>query len=285
MKITLKIFLGILFWFTIYSCQNPPKTKSGIEINFIRNGNGQTPRHGDVISLNMTYTSGDMILFDTRKIGAPVQIMFDTSQWKNGGMLYEVLELLEVGDSVQFDIPAINLYEVSFQMPLPDSINSDSDIHFIIGFERAIDQEILNDDRIAARKKIELNILEEYFNNNNISAESTESGLRYVITQPGSGPFPQTGEEVVVHYEGRILGKRVFDSTYGKDPYAFHLGYGRVIEGWDEGMTLFRKGTKATLYVPSSLAYGEEGLGRVIPPNAILEFDVELVDIKRPVGK
>ena len=180
MKIGLRIVIAVLLVVTLCtSCEKLPTTRSGVEINFIRVGTGETPNHGEIISLNMTYVSEDgKVLFDTRKVGAPVQIKFDTSQWKYGGMLYEVLELLEIGDSVQFVIPAENLYEVSFQSSLPDSIKSGSDIRFNLGLDQSVSQEVLILER-------ESNILDNYLTENGIIAESTDSGLRYVITKQG----------------------------------------------------------------------------------------------------
>ncbi len=276
-------FIGILL---VASCQQLPETKSGIEINFIRTGNGVNPNHGEIISLNMAYTSENgSVLFDTRKVGGPVQIMFDTTQWKHGGMLYEVLELLEVGDSVQFSIPAENLYEVSFQQPLPDSIESGSEISFNLGLQESVSQEVLRLERESERAKIDANILDNYLTESGIDAIVTNSGLRYVITKSSKGEIPSIGDRVSVHYEGTLLNGNVFDSSYGKSPFSFDLGYGSVIKGWDEGIALLSKGSKATLYIPSSLGYGERGSGRDIPPNAILKFDVELVDIKKPANK
>ncbi len=282
MKTVLKTSVGIMIGvFFVTSCEQLPKTKSGVGINFIRGGNGINPNHGEIISLNMTYTSEDgKVLFDTREVGAPVQIMFDTTQWKYGGMLYEVLELLEIGDSIQFEIPAQNLYEVSFQGQIPDSIDSNSDILFNLGLEASVSHEVLRVKREKERATEEADVLDKFFTENGIDAQTTNSGLRYAITRPGKGPLPKVGQEVSVHYEGTLLNGNVFDSSYGKSPFTFTLGYGHVIKGWDEGIALISKGAKADLYIPSSLGYGETGSGRTIPPNSILKFDIELVDIK-----
>ena len=267
----------------LVSCENLPETKSGVGINFIRLGNGVSPIHGEVISLDMTYSTDDgNVLFDTRKVGAPVKIMFDTTEWRNGGMLYEVLELLEIGDSVQFEIPAENLYEVSFEQELPDSVERGSDILFNLSLVEIISQEELRIEREAELAKLETKLLDNYLVENRIDALTTESGLRYTIHKDGSGPLPKTGEIVVVHFKGYLLNGNVFDSSLEGDPYTFHLGYGRVIKGWDEGIAMFNKGTKATLYLPSALGYGEIGSGRDIPPNSILIFEVEIMDIKPP---
>jgi len=109
----------------------------------------------------------------------------------------------------------------------------------------------------------------------------TESGLFYRIAKEGEGDKPQKGNSVKVHYKGELLDGTVFDSSFKRNqPIEFSIGVGQVIPGWDEGITLLNKGAKATLIIPSDLAYGAAGAGGVIPPNATLKFEVELVDFK-----
>ncbi len=111
--------------------------------------------------------------------------------------------------------------------------------------------------------------------------DSTESGLRYKMIQKGNGAKAQKGQTVSVHYEGSLLNGQVFDSSYKrKQPIDFQLGAGQVISGWDEGISLLKVGDKARLVIPSNLGYGSAGAGGVIPPNATLLFDVELMDVK-----
>ncbi len=111
--------------------------------------------------------------------------------------------------------------------------------------------------------------------------KKTESGLRYKIIQKGSGAKAKKGSKVSVHYEGSLLSGKVFDSSYKrKEPIDFQLGVGQVIPGWDEGIALLEVGDKARLVIPSDLAYGSAGAGGVIPPDATLLFDVELMDVK-----
>ncbi len=111
--------------------------------------------------------------------------------------------------------------------------------------------------------------------------EKTESGLRYQFIQRGTGKQAENGKTVSVHYEGSLENGKVFDSSYPrKKPIEFKLGIGQVIEGWDEGIALLKVGDKARFVIPSDLGYGPSGAGGVIPPNAILIFDVELMDVK-----
>jgi peptidyl-prolyl cis-trans isomerase A (cyclophilin A) len=110
--------------------------------------------------------------------------------------------------------------------------------------------------------------------------DQTDSGLRYKIIQKGSGAQAEKGKSVSVHYEGSLDNGQVFDSSYRrKDPITFTLGIGQVIQGWDEGIALLKEGDKARFVIPSYLGYGERGAGGVIPPNATLVFDVELVKV------
>ncbi len=133
------------------------------------------------------------------------------------------------------------------------------------------------EERIAAEKKQKEEELEA------VSAgyDKTESGLRYKILQNGEGKQATKGANVSVHYKGQLLDGTVFDSSYKrKQPIDFSVGVGQVIPGWDEGILLLKVGDKARFVIPSDLAYGERGAGGVIPPNAPLIFDVELMDVK-----
>ncbi|WP_035334017.1 peptidylprolyl isomerase [Dokdonia sp. PRO95] len=111
--------------------------------------------------------------------------------------------------------------------------------------------------------------------------ETTASGLRYQIIQKGSGAKAEKGKTVSVHYKGALPDGTVFDSSFKRNqPIDFQLGVGQVIPGWDEGISLLNVGDKARLVIPSDLGYGSAGAGGVIPPNATLVFDVELVAVK-----
>jgi FKBP-type peptidyl-prolyl cis-trans isomerase len=111
--------------------------------------------------------------------------------------------------------------------------------------------------------------------------EETTSGLRYQILQKGEGKKATKGAGVSVHYKGQLLDGTVFDSSYKrKQPIDFNVGVGQVIAGWDEGIQLLQVGDKARFVIPSDLAYGSAGAGGVIPPNATLIFDVELMNVK-----
>ena len=257
-------------------------TKNGVEVSYLSEGEGPAPASGDIITINMTYKdSKGNLLFDTKDNGGPAPLLFDTSRWQQAGLLYEAFKVVKVGDSITFDIPAANLFETTFRGQVPDSIDASSNISFVVGVvatQSAADYTRKQDE---AQLAIDVEIIDAYLSENNIEAITTESGLRYVITQEGQGSNPIAGNDVSVHYNGTLLDGTKFDSSYDRgQPFSFSLGKGRVIKGWDEGISLLNKGAKATLYIPSTLAYGSRGSGPTIGPNTVLKFDVELIDFR-----
>lgn len=112
-------------------------------------------------------------------------------------------------------------------------------------------------------------------------AVKTESGLFYKIEKEGTGAKPSKGQTVRVHYAGFLINGQKFDSSFDRnDPIEIQIGVGQVIPGWDEGIMLLNAGAKAKLIIPPHLGYGAQGAGGVIPPNATLMFDVELLSVK-----
>lgn len=133
----------------------------------------------------------------------------------------------------------------------------------------------------AQREAEEKKRQEDLLNEVAAGFDKTESGLRYKILQKGEGKKATKGSMVSVHYKGQLLDGTVFDSSYKRrQPIDFNLGTGQVISGWDEGIQLLQVGDKARFVIPSNLAYGQRGAGGVIPPNATLIFDVELMNVK-----
>jgi peptidylprolyl isomerase len=111
---------------------------------------------------------------------------------------------------------------------------------------------------------------------------TTDSGLTYVDVVVGNGAAPVAGKQVKVHYTGTLENGTKFDSSVDrKQPFSFIIGVGQVIKGWDEGVMSMKVGGKRKLVIPANLGYGARGAGGVIPPNATLLFDVELLEVQK----
>jgi peptidylprolyl isomerase len=110
---------------------------------------------------------------------------------------------------------------------------------------------------------------------------TTPSGLKYIEIKEGTGATPKPRQTVVVHYTGTLENGKKFDSSRDRgQPFSFNIGVGQVIKGWDEGLSTMKVGGQRQLIIPPELGYGARGAGGVIPPNATLIFDVELLDVK-----
>jgi len=195
-----------------------------------------------------------------------------------------------IGDSASFITSADSFFLKLAQFPkLPPFIKAGTDITFYVKlinilkkdeFEKQ-QQERLKQytDKIEKLKKDEPETIKKYIDSNKIKVKPTASGLYYVETKKGKGPKAENGDTVLVNYTGKFFDGTIFDSSVGKSPIKFPLGAGYVIKGWEEGIGMMKKGTKALLILPSSLAYANKGAGQAILPYTPLIFEVELVDI------
>ena len=132
---------------------------------------------------------------------------------------------------------------------------------------------------MAEEEKVKKEEMNKQLEKLSADAKITDSGLRYIMLKEGTGDAPQSGDNVSVHYAGFLLDGTKFDASYDRgEPITFPLGQGRVIKGWDEGISLLKVGGKAKFIIPPDLGYGDRAMG-LIPANSILIFEVELVDI------
>lgn len=137
------------------------------------------------------------------------------------------------------------------------------------------DRPIVNDTKLIA-----MNSGSESEQTKGKDAVTTPSGLKYIEIKEGDGAIPKKGQTVVVHYTGTLEDGTKFDSSRDRNqPFSFKLGVGQVIQGWDEGLSTMKVGGRRQLIIPPELGYGARGAGGVIPPNAKLIFDVELLKI------
>ena len=282
------IFLTILFLSSscgIFSGSTKYKfTENGLQYRFIeRNKKSPQPAIGKIMSLDITYGSADSILFKSKDMPTG---LFKVPMLESAfpGDFYEMMNLMHIGDSAQFVLKAEPFFTKTAGYPeVPPNANGIDKLTFNVRLVSAMTKEELAAEEEA--KKEELRLMEEdrikaYLTENNITSKPTESGLYVLIKKEGQGETPKKGDRVKVHYTGTLLNGKKFDSSVDRGtPFEFPIGQGRVIKGWDEGISMLKVGSKATLIIPSKLAYGERGAGQDISPYAPLIFDVELIDI------
>ncbi len=301
------ILLAALISLGIVACTSN-ETPSGVKFTVLRKGDGVKVDSGKFMVMNMIFKDGkDSVWSDTRKNGFPAIVQMQDSVPKGDGVL-EVIQMLTKGDSVSFTIPAKDLFTKTFRQPVPPMVDSTSSFTFLIGLTSVLNEEEVRalqsqlvakqNEKLMMEQRVQLAkdtvIIDNYLSEKGIAAQKTVSGLRYVITKTGKGQNAQNGQTVRVNYAGYLLNGKYFDSNIeavakannlnnggNYQPLEFVVGYQQVIQGWEESMTLMNKGAKMTVFIPSTLAYGPQKRGDVIPENSILAFDLEMVEIKQ----
>lgn len=292
------ILLFSISIFMLQACDNGEykTTESGLKYKFFKKGDGEKPEDKMIMLLNLSYyDANDSTLFSTAEQGDPVPVRYEDSV-RNMGGIEEGFNMLRKGDSVHFQVLADSLYKKTFRQPMPKEITPGSMITFHIGVVDITTEEAFRAKQMEeykkqmeaaeARRKEQLeqdiDSIATFLEKNNIKGQRTESGLFYAVERAGGSTKPAPGDSVEVHYRGTLLDGTPFDASYDRnESFKFVLGRGQVIRGWDEGIGLIGKGGKATLFIPSGLAYGEQQRGDVIMPNSILMFEVELLNFKK----
>lgn len=293
------------------ACKQFEKGDGGLQYKIVKDNGQPKAQTGDLLSVNLTVTTDrDSLLSSTYKIGLPqiINIAADTLPGLYPGDYNSMFRMLGEGDSAVFMLDLDTMAAKTMQ-PKPEfadkyvTFNVKVNKHFKKGdlTDSALYAEVNTyfDAEIEKLKTSEESKISSYVKKNNLEPEKTASGLQYIITEEGTGEKPVAGDTVKVNYTGMLVASGdVFDTsikevaeksnTYNAmrpyEPAKFAIGVRQVIPGWDEGLLLLSKGSKAKLIIPSELGYGERGDGRgVIPPFAPLVFDIELIDIIKPV--
>lgn len=290
-RIIILSMLSMAVMFAFQSCGKYPgfkKNESGFYVKYHEtNKEGAQLAAEKIATLNIRYHTEidgkDSVMFESSKQPRAFELVLTAPQYK--GDIYEALATLREGDSVTFMINAKDFLMKTAGFPeLPKGIDSTSWMYFDIGVIKVQTREEMEKamkEKNKVQEAEESKQLQEYLTKNNITTAPQPSGLIYIETAKGTGPQAVAGKMVKVKYAGRLLNGTEFDSSekHGGDPYEFPLGQSKVIKGWDEGIALMKKGGKATLIIPSNMAYGPQDKG-MIPPFSTLVFDVELVDVK-----
>ena len=255
-------------------------------------------RAGQVLTVYMEFRTGqDSVFMSSRRMQpTPQPVLLPTKPTPGG--LEEALGLLLPGDSAVFRFAADTVFAKTFQQPVPPFLKKSGNTLTVLASAR----ELVTTEEMTARRQKEqaenarqgkllaaaqmtkdVAQIQAYLKKNKATARKTVGGTYYIIKRAGTGLPPKKGQTVRVLYRGTVLATgKEFDSSakHGNEPIAFPLGVGQVIPGWDQGIAMLTKGSKAVLLIPSPLAYGPRGAGADIPANSVLRFEVELVDFK-----
>jgi len=285
------------------------KLNSGLEYAIVVDKpTSPRPKEGDVIKVNMQSVCNNRMLYSTYQTnkGKPAEFSVNKPNFK--GDLIEAIMFMTPGDSLVCLVDADALFKSSNNKK-PDFIKSGDKVQYFIklvsiktkedlqkeqqaAFTKQINDQMEKQKKDAAKQMTkEDKQLQTYFTKNNLKPVKTVSGLYYTITEEGTGEMPKIGDTVTMNYTGTLLDGTKFDSNedtafHHVAPFQFALGKGQVIRGWDEGVALLKKDSKATFYIPSPMAYGAQSRPggdanpKGIPANSILLFDVQLKDIK-----
>lgn len=269
------------------------KADSGYEYEVIRKGNKEPIPIDSYIFFHMSLTQGDSVIQSTTDTGQPsvLKLKEDNKTYGQLEALVDIMGTLSLGDSLLFYFPVD-----SFNPQPPGFDAFTEDMVYRVGLVDIMDEEQFNVFRDSVKieqekdkedVKARLPEVTAMANANWEKLKSggfdgqiqrTDSGLRYIVHEEGDGAKPLREEPISVHYYGMLdADAKMFDTSFKiGQPYRFPIGVGQVIEGWDEGLLLLPKGTKATLLIPAALGYGAAGSPPMIPENSDLIFYVEL---------
>jgi FKBP-type peptidyl-prolyl cis-trans isomerase FkpA len=265
------------------SCKNSEKeTPSGLKFKIVDEGDGKLPRKNDVVVFQFVMKdSKDSTWSSTYERGMPgVVLVNDSSQIKNEDGMEQMFRMLSKGDSAVVDMPITKLFKDVFKQPLPPDVDSTINIIYQIRVDEVMDRDsfekfqvTLMENKRKSQGKKDDDLIVKYLSEKNIKAQRDTTGLHYVLHESKGAAKPTVDNCVEVSYRGTLLkDEKVFDQS---PKLAFPLA--NVIDGWKKGIPLMGVGDSITLYIPSQLAYGPQGVPGAIPPDAILIFDVRLL--------
>jgi len=284
------LLLAVLF----SSCkENIEKLPSGVRYQVLRSNPDSTLiTDGSLVSFHLqvkgTTRKGEDTLLQTTYPNTP--ILYRTIVNPPKGSFLEPFLKLHNGDSARIWVPLDSVVKQIGMSEPPEYLMPGSEIEYVVSIldVKTVDYFKKQFEEMEQKQRAQVEATEraqirEYLRKNGLTADSTKNGLYYIKEKQTKGPAAQPGDIVSVYYSLQLLSKpdTLIESNKDAQPFEFVLGKGEVIKGWDEGIALFRKGEKGKLIVPSYLGYGSRQMGKAIPPNSILIFDVEVVDVRK----
>lgn len=284
----------------LFACTQQPTTqKVTTAIQFFKKG---TEAFQDSSMLTMTFYYQDgqkRHLLDASTRKKPVHMPFIATAWDSLGLFYQIMAQCSIGDSVSFALTAEEFFIHTKGTPdaLPQlNLHPEDSIYFYARFKSQMSLEDffhLQDsleqqqfqtyiDQTKERNQQQANAIDAFLKERGMTATTSSSGLKYVVLKEGNGPIATLGDEVTIHYEGKLLNGYVFGSSYDKDmlPITFQIGSGEVIAAWDEAARIFPIGTQALVMAPSDLGFGFAERYDV-PSSSILCYTFEVIDVRK----
>ena len=293
LKLRFKIAFAMALLAGLSGCVNGGEkefstTEKGLVYKMLEDAEGPTAQMGDILTFEMVlYKGEDSVITSTYETGTPVKTPMQDVGFN--GDVVEGFGMMSVGDSAFFKVPMDSLFKGRMNTMPPFLQGADFLCYRIKMLNIQTEEEVAAeaDSKRMAQMQIDDQLIQDYLAANGIEAERTENGIYYTISSKGNGENPTIQNQVTVHYTGRLLDGTIFDSSKPEnmpnrqlsgEPVTFPLS--GVVQGWQQGIPLLEKGGSGVLYLPSHLAYGEQSPGAGIPANAVLIFNVELLDIK-----
>ena len=274
------LFVGLLL--LVVACKESEKvTPNGFKYSVIKTGNGKPSAKGEILVFDFQLRdSKDSVWNDSYKGGIPAAMEIkDTSEMKMEDGITQMLRYLSPGDSVKTSMPVTDFFKNLVKSPVPPGVDSTLTLTYTIKVKNAMALDSFikwRETTITDRDDKEIT---RYLADNNITAKQDTSGIYYVIHNTTGAAKPSSDKCVEVKYSGKFLKSgQLFDKN---DKIGFSLN--QVIPGWRLSIPMLAKGDSGTFFIPSKLAYGPQGYPGAIPPDAVLIFDVHLLDFKNEV--
>lgn len=282
------------------------KAGSGLYFRFHeKNEKGERIMTGDEVTVSMKLYTDDTVFLQTGRDSLLLdQIVVEEPVYP--GDVYEALAMMKTGDSATFILNSPDLFLNFFRMQeLPGYVKDSADVMMDVRVRSRLPKaefdkkmQALNEHRqqmLDEMRQLEPSRISEYLKEHNYMATPRPSGLYYIEIRRGNGELIRNGSQVTLNYvakltDGKIIETSVreeamksaiFDSLFEYTPFSFIMGDSSTVPGWEEGISCMRKGGKAVLVVPSSLAYGEDGLEDLIPPYSPVVYEIEIIDVKK----
>jgi len=267
------------------------KTNYGVYYSIEKTGSGVRPKKGDYVMVHFKGKTLDGKVFDESKRNEP--FVFKVGErhvirgWDVG------ITLLDVGSKGTLYLPPNLAYgktgvgkaippnaPLIFELELLKILTAEEYDQFMDKIEERERQAYEAEERVQFQQ--DLTLIKQYAKNNKLKIKKLPSGVSYMLKKKGKGPAVKAGDQLTVHYEGRLTDNTVFQKTFGGSPFKFKIGKEEVIKGWDEGFKLFKKGSQGWILIPSKLAYGQLEIneGKInIPENSVLIFKVKVMKV------